>query len=415
MHKITNDISHSKSSTLYAFAYFFERASYYGIRSIIVLYLVGESLNFSHNEALALYGWVTFFILITKFIGAFLGDLLKGNRIFILVGGVLQSLGCFSLCFESTTSLYVGLGLITFGSGLFTSNTLAQFGKEYLNKPKLLDAGFTSLFVGINFGSFLGVLIIGYIGGLDFKYGFFMAGVLTVIAAILVLFTNENEELSLISYKSVKSGKKLIYIISGIIVSAIFWMVYENNYFFIYGIQKKVFDGISIIPKAYLGVGFSSYFGIIIISILAFTWSYIYTNSFFKLFLGLVVSAISFIILLIIPDTLNSFGLILFLLSSFLLALGEMLISPILFSITTRFSKPKYLAIMLALVTIPSFLFNKVFGLIAEYIVEIDSNMIFSASVFILVVFAVLAYVLSLISKRDDRIYLSKETKEFLS
>lgn len=415
MHNIANNISHSKSSILYAFSYFFERASYYGIRSIIILYLVGESLNFPYQEALAIYGWVALFILITKFIGAFLGDLLKRNRVFILVGGVLQTLGCFLLCIESTTSLYVGLGLITFGSGLFTSNTLAQFGKQYLNKPKLLDAGFTVLFMGINFGSFLGVLAIGYVGGLDFKYGFLMAGVLTIISTVLVLFTNGNEEFSLVSSKSVDVGKKLIYIVSVIIISAIFWMAYEVNYFYIYKIQEKVFEGITIVPETYFDSGFGSYFGVIIILILAFTWSYIYTNSFFKLFLGLIVSAISFVVLLCIPDMPNSVSLILFLVSSFLLALGEMLISPILFSITTRFSNPKYLAIMLALVTIPSFLFYRASGLIGEHSHEINSNMVFGISVFVLSVFGVLAYVLSTVSRRDDRIYLSKETEEFLS
>ncbi len=415
MIKISNNILHSKPALIYALAYCFERASYYGVRAVIVLYMVGETLKMSNQEALAIYGWFAMFIIVGKILGALLGDLLFGNRTTIIVGGVLQTLGCFVLFVQSLTSLYIGLGLIVFGSGLFTSNINAQFGKQYLSKPKLLDAGFTSLHVAINFGSFLGIIALGYIADLDFNYGFIAAGVLTIIATIFVLFTNENQDASLSNYKSIVLNKKILYILSVIIISAIFWMVYEITYFGIYTIQEKVFDETDIIPKAYLNAGLNSYFGIVIISILALVWSYIYTNSFFKIFLGLIVSALSFIMLLFIPETTNSLSLTIFICSAFLLSFGEMLISPILYSITTRFSNPKYLAIVLSLVTIPSMLFYKVSGIIGEYSSEIGFNAIFLVSVFILLVLGVLAYILFLVYKKEDRVYLSKEAEEFLS
>ena len=69
-----------------------------------------------------------------------------------------------------------------------------------------------------------------------------------------------------------------------------------------------------------------------------------------------------------------------FIFSTFLLSCGEMLISPILYSVTTRFSNPKYLAIVLSLVTIPSMLFYKVSGRIGEYSSEIGFNTIFFPS-----------------------------------
>lgn len=360
-------ISHSKPALIYALAYCFERASYYGVRAIIVLYMVGETLKMSNKEALAIYGWFAFFVVIAKVLGALLGDLLMGNKTTILAGGVLQTLGCFILYYQSLTALYIGFGLIVLGSGLFTSNIIAQFGKQYLSKPKLLDAGYTSLYVAINFGSFLGIVALGYAADLDFNYGFIAAGILTIIATAFVFFTKENQEASLSNYKSTVLNKKLLYIISAIIISAVFWMVYEITYYGIHTIQEKVFDGVDIIPKAYLNAGANSYFGIVIISILALIWSYIYTNSFFKIFLGLVISALSFVILLFIPETQNTLSLAMFIFSTFLLSCGEMLISPILYSVTTRFSNPKYLAIVLSLVTIPSMLFYKVSGRIGEY------------------------------------------------
>ncbi|PWH83795.1 hypothetical protein DIS18_04380 [Algibacter marinivivus] len=413
MIKIPNNIAHSKSSLIYALAYFFERASYYGVRSIIVLYMVSETLQMSNQEALVIYGWFSVFVGLSKVLGAFLGDLLIGNKTTILVGGALQALGCFILCYKSLISLYIGFVLIVLGSGLFTSNTIAQFGKKYLNKPKLLDAGFSLLFVAINLGSLLGVLAIGYFTDLGFNYGFVAAGILITLATVFVFFTSENKEVMLFNHKSIILNKKLLYIISVIILSAIFWSIYESTYFSVYTIQEKVFDGINIIPKAYLSAGLNSYFGIIIITILVLIWSYVYTNSFFKIFLGLIVSALSFMILLFIPETSNALSLFIF--SAFLLSFGEMLISPILYSIATRFSNPKYLAIVLASVTIPSMLFYKISGIIGEHYVEIGSSVILISSIIILLVLGVLAYFLYLVYKKDDRIYLTKEVEEFLS
>ncbi|MDO5978724.1 MFS transporter [Flavivirga spongiicola] len=410
------NISHSKPALIYAIAYSFERASYYGIRTIIVLYMVGETLQMSNQEAVATYGWFSLFIVFSNVLGALLGDLLVGNKKGILVGGTLQTLGCFILCIQSLGSLYIGFGLIILGSGLFTSNTIAQFGKQYLiNNPKLLDAGFTLFHLAISIGSFIGVVVTGYMAESNFNYGFIVTGVLTMLATVFILFTNNNQGISSSNYKNINIDKRLLYIITVIITSGIFLMVYESTYFDVYTIQEKVFDGIDVIPEVYLKTGLGSFFGIIIISILTLVWTYVYTNSFFKIFLGLIVSALSFIILLFIPETPNSLSLTIFIFSAFLLSAGEMLISPILYSVTTKFSNPKYLAIILSLITIPSMLFNKISGIITEYSNEISYNTIFLISVFILLVFGVIAYGLSLLYKKDDRIHLSKEADEFLS
>ena len=64
-----------------------------------------------------------------------------GSWWLIQIGGIIQSLGAFSFCIPSTTGLYVGLFLVVLGGGLYTPNIISNFGKLYLNKTKLLDAG----------------------------------------------------------------------------------------------------------------------------------------------------------------------------------------------------------------------------------------------------------------------------------
>lgn len=409
-----NEVRHSKSALIYAFAYFFERASYYGVRTILVLYMIGETLKLSYKEALSIYAWFTALLFVSKILGALLGDLFARNKRIIIIGGFLQTFGCFTLCMQPLNSLYVGMGLIVLGSGFFTSNTLAEFGKQYLEKPKLLDAGFSLLFVAINFGALLGVLVIGDVADLGFTYGFLVGGILMLLATVFIYLINENSEEIISSTKEVTLSKKLFYVFAVILFSGFFWIIYEISYYGIYEIQQNVFDNISM-PKMFIDAGFGSVFGMFVILILTIVWTYIYTNSFFKIFIGLVVSTLSFVVLLFISESNSTFSLILFMLSTFFLSCGEMLISPILYSVTTRFSNPKYLAILLALVTLPSTVFNKVSGLLAENFIETNFDTIIYIGISILIILAIVAYALVVLSKKEIGIYLSKETKEFLS
>jgi len=92
MEKIKNQ-THSKETFLYAFSRTLERASYYGLRSLVVLYMVGGILKMENAEALSIYGWFTASIVFSKIIGAIIGDLVIGNKKAIIIGGIIQSIG----------------------------------------------------------------------------------------------------------------------------------------------------------------------------------------------------------------------------------------------------------------------------------------------------------------------------------
>ncbi|WP_452220549.1 MFS transporter [Lacinutrix salivirga] len=413
---IPNSITHSKSSLMYALAYCFERASYYGMRAIIVLLMVDSVFNFSREKALTIYGWFAMGVIFSKLLGAVLGDLLIKNKNAAILGGIMQATGCFILCIQTPWCLYLGIGLITLSTGLFSSNTLALFGNQYLKKPKLLDAGFTSLFVAINIGSFFGIVVSGYLGNINFNYGFIAAGIFVLIGTLFVFLANENQEDLIYNIKSVNLGKNVIYILAALVISGVFWVIYQNSYYNIFSIQEKIFNNVdSFIPESVLKSGLNSYIGMIVLIILAILWTRIYTNSFFKLFIGLASSALSFVVLLFIPENPETTSIALFLCSMFFLSLGEMLISPMLFSITTRFSNPKYLAIMLSFVTIPSLLFNRIADSIREYSEDFDNEIFFSLSAIILFFIGVLTLLFWKLFKTEDRTYLTEEAKEFLS
>ena len=193
MGKIINQ-THSKETFLYALSRTLERASFYGIRSLIVLYMIGESLKMEYTEALKIYGWFTASFLFSKIFGAILGDLILGNKKALIIGGIIQALGAFSFCIPSINGLYVGLFLIVLGGGLYTPNIISNFGKLYLNKTKLLDAGFTIFYLAVNLWAFFGVMSIGYLREkYGWNIGFIIAGILMLLSIIPIIFSKDKK------------------------------------------------------------------------------------------------------------------------------------------------------------------------------------------------------------------------------
>ena len=110
--------------------------------------MTGKILKMDSTEALVIYGWFAGSVVFSQILGALLGDLLIGNKKSIIIGGIIQSLGAFALCIPTTYGLYAGLFLIVLGNGFFTPNIISNYGKSYLNKTKLLDAGFYDFLSG---------------------------------------------------------------------------------------------------------------------------------------------------------------------------------------------------------------------------------------------------------------------------
>lgn len=126
MEKIHN-LKHTKENFYYSLSRMLERASYYGFRALVILYMTGEILKMDRTEALSIYGWFTGSMVFSQIIGGLFGDLLIGNKRAIIIGGIIQVIGAFSLCLPSTTGLYLGLFLVVLGSGFFTPNILSNF------------------------------------------------------------------------------------------------------------------------------------------------------------------------------------------------------------------------------------------------------------------------------------------------
>lgn len=178
------------------FTEMWERFSYYGMRAILVLFLISSILEkggwgWERAEALELYAIYTGLVYLTPILGGFLADKYLGYRNAIIAGAFLMTLGHASLAFEDFTEIffYLGLGLIIMGNGLFKPNISSIVGQLYKNQGKEKDAGYTIFYMGINSGAFLGILLCGYIGEkIGWHFGFGLAGIFMFFGMIQFYF-----------------------------------------------------------------------------------------------------------------------------------------------------------------------------------------------------------------------------------
>lgn len=352
---------------IYSLSLFFERASYYGFRAIIVLYMIEETLNMDRTEAYSIYGTFTGAFIISKIIGAIFGDLVMGNKIASIVGASLQAIGVFSLCIPSTFGLYIGLCLIVLGNGLYSPNITALFGKNYLNKIKLLDSGFTLYYLVVNTAATAGILLIGYVGErISFNYGFIIAGLLMILSTILVLFSKAPENIVYDS-KTVSTDVKIIKIISVVILLTLFWGIYEVSASHVYTLQTQLKALSTGIIKESLSGSLNAIFIFPMGIIASILWYKVYTSQSFKLLIGFIFGALVYGLLLLIPEIPTQEHLFIYISAIGLLSVSEICIAPILYSVLTQYVNPKYLAIFISLASLPTYGITLMLGYSMDY------------------------------------------------
>lgn len=179
-----------------------ERFSYYGMRALLVLYLV-NALNWSDGDAARLYGAYTGLVYLTPLIGGYLADRLIGTRRSLVIGGILIALGHFTLALGPPAAgdglpvkdlgammpFYLGLALVVAGTGFFKPNVSTMVGQVYKQGDTRRDSGFTIFYMGINLGAFLAPLVCGYLGQrIGWHYGFGAAGVGMVLGLVIYMW-----------------------------------------------------------------------------------------------------------------------------------------------------------------------------------------------------------------------------------
>ncbi len=175
-------LGHPSALFVLFFTEMWERFSYYGMRAILVLFLISSLSDggwaWSTENALALYGTYTGLVYITPILGGYIADKMIGYRAAVVLGAIIMTLGHASMAVETPMFLYIGIGCLIIGNGFFKPNITSIISNIYKNDEHKKDGAFTIFYMGVNAGAFLGIMLCGYLGEkVGWSWGFGLAGI----------------------------------------------------------------------------------------------------------------------------------------------------------------------------------------------------------------------------------------------
>ena len=230
------------------FTEMWERFSYYGMRAILVLYLVAKTqgensgLGWTNGEALSLYGTYTMLVYVASIPGGWIADKFLGQKKSVLYGGILLVAGHSVLAIEEMWAFYSGLGLIIAGVGLLKPNISTMVGGLYKQGDIRRDKGFTIFYIGINIGALAAPIIVGTVAEkVGWHLGFSIAGFGMIIGQIvymsfrkhladvgnLLKHSKTESHLAKQPLSKIEKDRVIVLLISFLIV-IVFWAAYEQ-------------------------------------------------------------------------------------------------------------------------------------------------------------------------------------------
>lgn len=259
---------HPKGLGVLFTAEMWERFNFYGMRTLLTLFLV-NSLAMSDQQSSFVYGGYLGLCYLTPMLGGYVADKFLGNRTCILLGGSIMCLGQLILfasasIFNSnlsfaTTLMWLALGIIIIGNGFFKPNISSMVGQLYpASQKSKLDSAFTIFYMGINVGAFLGQFICPFVGDVKhangaggfirdtmaFRWGFLAAAIAMFLGVVSFYFLKDRyvitPEGKAIGGKPLKAAdvvadpdevqaqfsKKSIYILVGLLIVLYFIIQY---------------------------------------------------------------------------------------------------------------------------------------------------------------------------------------------
>jgi len=195
-------LGHPKGLFVLFLTEMWERMSYYGMRSLLALYMINflfvkpevgkEVLGFNFVSGVYtnlfhtawepqplqswIYGLYTGLVYLTPLFGGMMADRLIGRRWSVILGGLLMAIGQFMLM--APNLFFPGLVMLILGNGCFKPNISTQVGGLYAPGDRRRDSAFSIFYVGINVGAFLAPLVSGTLGQrVGWNWGFASAGV----------------------------------------------------------------------------------------------------------------------------------------------------------------------------------------------------------------------------------------------
>lgn len=352
---------HPKGLYVLAFSEMWERFCYYGMRCILVYYMI-KQLMFAQEKASYIYGLYTSAAYFIPFFGGILADKFIGQRKSVIIGALIMAAGEFVLMVPSL--FYIGLALMALGTGLFKPNVSTQVGSLYAPGDHRRDRAFNIFYLGINIGAILSGFICGTLGELyGWKWGFMSAGIGLLLGTAVYIWGQKYLSEDLVT-KKVKNTEpsapvkltredkaKIFALVVLCLLNIVFWGAYEqqgntlavwvdqNTNRYIFGWQM---------PATW----FQNFNPIMIMAVIPMlTWFWGWQDkrknepsSIGKMAIACFLLGISFLILMPAVwqyDKVGSASLWWLTISTLVLTIAEIYLSPIGLSLVTKLAPPK--------------------------------------------------------------------------
>ncbi len=418
----TGFFGHPKGLAVLFLTEMWERFSYYGMRALLILYMVNylfiqpdvgqHVLGFSwvsglfgvevgHPLASKIYGLYTGLVYFTPFFGGIIADRWLGQKWTVIVGGILMMIGHFLMASESL--FFVALTFLIFGNGAFKPNISTQVGDLYSADDPRRDGAFTIFYMGINLGAFFAPLICGTLGQkVGWHWGFGCAGVGMGVGLIVYLWGQKylSQNATVIKNKAAKAAihkekepmtpaewKGIGALVVLCALNIVFWAVYEQqgNTMQLWADQKTdfMFFGWEMPSTWYQSFNPLGIF--VLAPLLTMLWKAQAARgkeptSVTKMALGCILLGLAFCIMIfaamLVPG--DQKGSVMWLMTTTLvLTIGELYLSPIGLSLVTKVAPARIVSMMMGMWLMSSFFGNYLSGELGSFYEHMDKMYFF--------------------------------------
>ncbi len=393
------------------FTEMWERFSYYGMRSLLVLYMVdhlflrpeagqrvlGLGLVKGGLEAIfgplapqplssQIYGLYTAFVYLTPFFGGMLADRVIGQRRAVILGGVLMAIGHFLMAVESL--FFPALLFLILGNGAFKPNISTQVGSLYPPGDPRRDRAFTIFYMGINLGAFFSPLVCGTLGQrFGWHYGFAAAGAGMVAGLCLYLLgqhTLSPDHLTRTAGRprareplTPYERRRVWALVLLCALNIIFWGIYEQqgNTLQLWADRNTNWSLLGLdIPSTWFQA-FNPFLIFLLAPLLNIFWSRqsrrrSEPSSIMKMALGCFLGGAAYVVMVLATQgtgTAEHRSVAWLLGTVFILTMGELYLSPIGLSLVTKAAPARIVSMMMGIWFLSSFFGNYLSGFLGTF------------------------------------------------
>lgn len=447
-------LGHPKGLFVLFLTEMWERFSYYGMRALLVLYMVNHLfvqpdvgarvLGFNYVTGLFqqlfhttwtaqplsswVYGLYTSFVYGTPIIGGLIADRLLGQRKTVVIGGILMAIGHFLMAVESL--FFPALIFLIAGNGCFKPNISTQVGLLYPPGDKRRDRAFSIFYVGVNLGAFLAPLVCGTLGQkVGWHYGFAAAGVGMVFGLIFYLMNQKYLAPDVLAQRRAQANPvkekmtreewlRVGAIAVACLIVASFWAVYEQQ-----GNTLQIWADVNTrwnffgfnMPSTWYQA-FNPFMIFLFTPLLTGLWAWQATRkqeptSLTKMAIGCVLLGLGFIIMIVAanglatPETKRSVGWLVS--STVIYTFGELYLSPIGLSFVTKVAPVRMVSMMMGVWYLANFLGNYMTGYLGTFYEKMPHAQFFQLMTTIAVVAGIVLFIIGrpldkIVSKHDS-------------